>query len=202
MNGVKGHWSGNKMMETSQLSFLSTTLKGKISYICKSELLNGTLLILNNSQDLFAIASFLKNSTFLKCDQLLDVFATDYPSETRGRFQLTYSFLSTVKKNRIFVRLLVSEESNIDSLVSLYPSANWLERETWDMFGIFFKNHPDLRRILTDYGFEGFPLRKDFPLSGFTEVRYDDEKKRVVLEPIQITQEYRYFDFLSPWETK
>ena len=87
------------------------------------------------------------------------------------------------------------------SLNSLFPSANWLERETWDMFGVFFKNHPDLRRILTDYGFEGFPLRKDFPLSGYTEVRYDDEKKRVVLEPLQITQEYRYFDFLSPWET-
>lgn len=147
---------------------------------------------------MFAVASFLKNSTFTQYDQLLDVFAVDYPNESRGRFQLTYSFLSTAKKRRIFLRVIVSEESNVDSLVSLYPSSNWLERETWDMFGIFFKNHPDLRRILTDYGFEGFPLRKDFPLSGFTEVRYDDEKKRVVLEPIQITQEYRYFDFLSP----
>ena len=123
----------------------------------------------------------------------------DFPSKTQ-RFEIVYNLLSIQHNSRIRIKTLVDEITPVDSLVEIYNSANWWERETWDMFGIFFSNHPDLRRILTDYGFEGHPLRKDFPLSGFVEVRYDDSEKRVITEPIEMTQEFRYFDFSSPWE--
>jgi len=144
-----------------------------------------------------AFLTFLKFDEKLQYSQLVDVFAVDYP-RNRKRFELTYTLLSIVNNNRILVKTPL-EQDWTESVNEIYPSAIWLEREVWDMFGIFFYNHPDLRRILTDYGFEGYPLRKDFPLSGYTEVRYDDERKKIVSEPLRLTQEFRYFDFVSPW---
>ncbi len=143
--------------------------------------------------------SFLRDHTQTQYKVLIDITAVDYPSKSK-RFEVVYNLLSIQHNSRIRIKTFVDEITPVDSLVQIYNSANWWERETWDMFGIFFSNHPDLRRILTDYGFEGHPLRKDFPLSGFVEVRYDDSEKRVISEPIEMTQEFRYFDFSSPWE--
>ena len=130
---------------------------------------------------------------------LIDITAVDYPLRS-SRFEVVYQLLSIHYNARIRVKTNVDELTPIESVSSLFPSANWFERETWDMFGICFLNHPDLRRIFTDYGFEGHPLRKDFPVSGYVEFRYDDSKKRVISEPVELAQEFRYFDFASPWE--
>jgi len=143
------------------------------------------------------VITFLKKSTYFQCATLLDIWALDFPTHT-ARYQVNYCLLSTRFNIRIILQVRM-EEPTLPSVVSIFNSANWLEREVWDMHGIFFANHPDLRRILTDYGFEGFPLLKDFPLSGYTEIRYDEEVKSCIQEPINASQEYRYFDFLSPW---
>jgi len=143
--------------------------------------------------------SYLKDHTQTQFKLLMDITAVDYPSRAT-RFEVVYTLLSVRRNARLRVKTFVDEITPLHSLVPIYSSANWLERETWDMFGVFFVHHPDLRRILTDYGFEGHPLRKDFPLSGFVEVRYDDSEKRVVTEPLEMTQEFRYFDFANPWE--
>lgn len=148
---------------------------------------------------LFQLLWFLKYNTYTRFQVLIDICGVDYPSRKR-RFEVVYNLLSTRYNSRIRVQTSVDEITQISSVVSLFPSAGWWEREVWDMLGVYFIAHPDLRRILTDYGFEGHPLRKDFPLSGYVEVRYDDSEKRVVSEPIEITQEFRYFDFASPWE--
>jgi len=153
------------------------------------------------AEDLLKIAYFLKKNTFMQFHQLMDVWAVDYLGR-QNRYEVLYNFLSVRYNIRLILKVRISDDMGINSLSSVYNSANWLEREVWDMYGIYFFNHPDLRRILTDYGFEGFPLRKDFPLTGYTEVRYDDEQKRVVLEPLEVTQEFRYFDFTSPWDAK
>lgn len=145
------------------------------------------------------ILKVLKDHESLKFSSLLDIWGLDYP-EKKDRFQVNYLLLSLKFNVRIILRVSCSEFSGINSVTNLYSSAGWLEREVWDMFGVLFYGNKDLRRILTDYGFEGHPLRKDFPLSGYTEVRYDDTEKRVVYEPIEILQEYRSFDFRSPWE--
>jgi NADH/F420H2 dehydrogenase subunit C len=129
----------------------------------------------------------------------MDITAVDYPSKDK-RFDVVYNLLSLQYNTRLRVKTEVNELTPVDSLVPIYNSASWWERETWDMFGIFFASHPDLRRILTDYGFEGHPLRKDFPLTGYVEVRYDDSEKRVLTEQVELTQDFRYFDFSSPWE--
>ena len=142
---------------------------------------------------------------FLQVDQncrfstLVDITAIDYP-ERRTRFDVVYHFLSMYRNQRIRLKLAVGEQDMVPSITDLHPSANWFEREVFDMFGILFSGHPDLRRILTDYGFRGYPLRKDFPTTGYTEVRYDDAAKRVIYEPVKLVQEYRQFDFMSPWE--
>jgi NADH-quinone oxidoreductase subunit C len=130
---------------------------------------------------------------------LMDVSGVDYP-ERAERFEVVYQLLSLTKNTRIRVKTMTNEQQPVPSLVELYPVANWFEREAYDLFGILFSGHPDLRRILTDYGFEGHPLRKDFPLTGYVEVRYDNEQKRVVYEPVKMTQDFRSFDYLSPWE--
>jgi NADH dehydrogenase (ubiquinone) Fe-S protein 3 len=130
---------------------------------------------------------------------LIDVTAVDYPSRAH-RFELVYQLLSIQYNARIRVKTTIDELTAVESVTPLFSAANWFERETWDMFGICFLHHPDLRRILTDYGFEGHPLRKDFPVSGYIEFRYDDSKKRVISEPLELSQEFRYFDFASPWE--
>ena len=142
---------------------------------------------------------FLKTDNTCKFSSLVDITAVDYPDRPK-RFDVVYHFLSMYQNHRIRLRVSIREDEMVPSITSVHPSANWFEREVFDMFGILFSGHPDLRRILTDYGFRGYPLRKDFPTTGYTEVRYDEEKKRVVYEPVSLVQEYRQFDFMSPWE--
>jgi NADH-quinone oxidoreductase subunit C len=142
---------------------------------------------------------FLKADSACRFSSLVDITAVDYPERVK-RFDVVYHFLSMYQNQRIRLRASVREEDMVPSIVAIHPSANWFEREVYDMFGILFSGHPDLRRILTDYGFRGFPLRKDFPTTGYTEVRYDEAQKRVVYEPVSLVQEYRQFDFMSPWE--
>jgi len=142
---------------------------------------------------------FLKNDRTCKFSSLVDITGVDYPERAK-RFDVVYHFLSMYQNHRIRLRVSVREDEMVPSIVDIHPSANWFEREVYDMFGILFTGHPDLRRILTDYGFRGHPLRKDFPTTGYTEVRYDEAQKRVVYEPVNLVQEYRQFDFMSPWE--
>ena len=150
-------------------------------------------------------ASLVKILTFLRDDsnclykQLIDLCGADYPERDR-RFDVVYNLLSLSHNQRIRVKVKVGEDEQVPSVSEVYPSAGWYEREAWDLYGILFAGHLDLRRILTDYGFEGHPLRKDFPLTGFVEVRYDEEQKRVIYEPVSLTQDFRNFDFMSPWE--
>ncbi len=141
----------------------------------------------------------LRDAADLQFEVLLDIAGVDWPAREE-RFEVVYHLLSMRKNLRLRVKLSTNETEPVPSVIRVFPTANWLEREAYDMFGILFSDHPDLRRILTDYGFDGYPLRKDFPLTGFKEVRYDDEQKRVVYEPVRLTQEFRQFDFESPWE--
>ena len=145
------------------------------------------------------LVEFLKTDSTCKFSSLVDITAVDYP-ERGKRFDVVYHFLSMYQNQRIRLRVSVREDDMVPSIVDVHPSANWFEREVFDMFGILFTGHPDLRRILTDYGFRGHPLRKDFPTTGYVELRYDDALKRVVYEPVSLVQEYRQFDFMSPWE--
>ena len=145
------------------------------------------------------VVQFLQHDENCRFSTLVDITAVDYPERAR-RFEVVYHFLSMYRNHRIRVKCPVGEDQMVPSITDLHPSANWFEREVFDMFGILFSGHPDLRRILTDYGFRGYPLRKDFPTTGYTEVRYDDVTKRVVYEPVKLVQEYRQFDFMSPWE--
>jgi NADH-quinone oxidoreductase subunit C len=149
--------------------------------------------------DVPALVEFLKTDPQCRFATLVDVTAIDYPGEDR-RFVVVYHFLSMYRNQRVRVKAHVREDEIVPSITPVYPAANWFEREVFDMFGILFSGHPDLRRILTDYGFRGHPLRKDFPTTGYTEVRYDEVQKRVIYEPVSLTQEYRQFDFMSPWE--
>ncbi len=142
---------------------------------------------------------FLRSNRNCKFSTLIDITAVDFPSSAK-RFEVVYHFLSMYMNHRIRVKALVAEDEVVPSICEVHPSANWFEREVFDMYGILFSDHPDLRRILTDYGFRGYPLRKDFPTTGYTECRYDEEAKRVVYEPVSLVQEYRQFDFMSPWE--
>ena len=142
---------------------------------------------------------FLKVDRNCRFSTLVDLTAVDYPGRAK-RFDVVYHFLSMYRNQRIRLRVAIREDEMVHSITGIHPSANWFEREVFDMFGILFSGHPDLRRILTDYGFRGHPLRKDFPTTGYTEVRYDEAQKRVVYEPVQLVQEYRQFDFMSPWE--
>ncbi len=149
--------------------------------------------------DIVKVLSFLRSDQNCQFTQLMDVTAVDYP-EREERFEVVYHLLSPKHNQRIRVKLATDETTPVPSVVGVFSSAEWNERECWDMYGVLFSDHPDLRRLLTDYGFEGHPLRKDFPLTGFVEVRYDDEEKRVIYEPVKLTQEFRSFDFMSPWE--
>lgn len=160
---------------------------------------NDRLVVVIKSKFLLEMLNFLKYNFNGQFKVLFDLWADDFP-EFLKRFRISYGLLNVYTTRRIFLSIANSELESVSSIESIFKSANWFEREVWDMFGIYFLNHPDLRRILTDYGFEGYPLRKDFPLSGYTQVRYDEELKRVILEPLELTQEYRYFNFISPWE--
>lgn len=145
------------------------------------------------------VTNFLLEDEGCDFHQLMDVTAVDYPKRT-NRFEVVYHFLSMTKNQRVRLKVFTDEDTAVESISDIYPTANWFEREVYDMYGIYFNNHPDLRRILTDYGFEGYPLRKDFPLTGYVEMRYDQEQKRCVYEPVKLSQDFRVFDFLSPWE--
>ena len=150
-------------------------------------------------EDLLDVVTFLKTNSETKFRQLIDITAVDYPEKTQ-RFKMVYLFLSHKFNQRVILSFFLIENEHVSSLTKIFPAANWMEREVFDMYGIKFKNHPDLRRILTDYNFEGFPLRKDFPLTGHTEVRYSEDQKKVVCEPVKLEQNYRNFDYESPWE--
>ena len=152
-----------------------------------------------DKEDLIDVILFLKTNKNTKFKQLIDITVVDYPEKPQ-RFKIVYLFLSHEFNQRIILSYDISENEVIPSITSIYPSANWMEREVFDMYGVNFKDHPDLRRILTDYGFEGHPLRKDFPLTGHTEVRYSEDKKKVISEPVKLEQNYRNFDYESPWE--
>ncbi|MDH5411076.1 MAG: NADH-quinone oxidoreductase subunit C [Alphaproteobacteria bacterium] len=165
----------------------------------KHKLINDELVLVTRPESLRKVMRFLRDDSQCLFKILVDVCGVDYP-EREQRFEVVYNLLSISHNQRIRVKVCVDEDQAVPSVAPLYPTANWFEREVWDLYGVFFAEHPDLRRILTDYGFEGHPLRKDFPLTGHVEVRYDDEQKRVVYEPVRLTQDFRSFDFLSPWE--
>jgi len=167
--------------------------------IISSEINFGQLFINIDSNNLISSILFLKTNEKCRFRQLIDITAVDYP-EKEKRFKVVYLLLSHENNLRISINMNIDEKTLVPSITKIFPSANWMEREVFDMYGISFKDHPDLRRILTDYGFEGYPLRKDFPLTGHTEVRYSEEKKKVIYEPVKLDQEYRDFDFESPWE--
>ena len=159
----------------------------------------GELTITTNAADIIKVVTFLRDDERCQFISFIDVTAIDWPGRER-RFDVVYHFLSPKHNRRIRVKIAVDENTPVPSIIGVFPGADWFERETYDLYGVLFTGHPDMRRLLTDYGFEGHPLRKDFPLTGFVEVRYDDEEKRVVNEPVRLNQEFRNFDFLSPWE--
>ena len=184
----------------SKLQNLEKLINSELSSkILNSAIRNEELLIETSDNDLVEVVQFLKSNENCKFKQLIDIAGVDYP-ENEKRFELIYLFLS--HENNIRIKLLTkfAIDQTINSITKIFPSANWMEREVFDMYGIKFKNHPDLRRILTDYGFKGYPLRKDFPLTGFNEVRYSEKDKKVIYEPVKLEQNYRNFDFESPWE--
>lgn len=193
MNGLKVRWNGNECVKEI-LKVCSGIIKGV-------DVTPNIIKIKVDKEKVVDLLLYLKNDSKLKFESLMDVWGVDYRTKT-GTFEVNYNLLSIRYGFRIIVSLDVKEWENVLSVSKLYNSAYWLEREVWDMYGIFFEGNNDLRRILTDYGFEGFPLRKDFPLSGFLEVRYDEGEKRIVVEPLEMAQEYRNFNFLSPWENR
>jgi len=168
-------------------------------FVQKAQVHHGQLFLLTAPEHIIPLMTFLKDHTQAQFQQMVDVCGVDYPTKPY-RFEVVYNMLSHRYNSRIIVKTYCDEVTPVPSVTPIFWGANWFEREAWDMYGIFFTGHPDLRRILTDYGFEGHPLRKDFPLSGYVEVRYDEEQKRIVQEPVELTQEYRKFDFHSPWE--
>ena len=173
-------------------SKLTTKIKG-------SEIKHNQLYLNIDSEDIIEVSLFIKSNEDTKFRQLIDITVVDYPENTK-RFKVVYLFLSHEFNQRIILNYFINENEIIPSLTSIYPAANWMEREVFDMYGVKFKDHPDLRRILTDYEFEGHPLRKDFPLTGHSEVRYSEDKKKVIKEPVKLEQNYRNFDYESPWE--
>jgi NADH-quinone oxidoreductase subunit C len=175
---------------------INSELNTKIN---QSEIKHNQIYVEIDKEDLVDVILFLKTNKDTKFRQLIDITVVDYPEQTQ-RFKVVYLFLSHEFNQRIIVSYFISENELISSLTSIYPSANWMEREVFDMYGVNFKDHPDLRRILTDYGFEGHPLRKDFPLTGHLEVRYSEEQKKVIKEEVKLEQNYRNFDYESPWE--
>ncbi len=177
--------------------YIQKNLSNNLNVGCK--VVNNSLVLFVAGEDLVRVLHFLRDNANCQFKQLVDVCGVDYP-EREKRFEVVYQLLSLKYNKRVRVKVRASEDSLVPSVVKVFSSANWLEREVFDMYGVHFDGHPDLRRILTDYGFDGYPLRKDFPLTGYTEVRYDDDKKSIVYEPVKLDQEYRHFDFSSPWE--
>jgi NADH-quinone oxidoreductase subunit C len=185
---------------TESLTDLSAHLKEKLgAKLLDSTLAHGELTIKVEAADIVDVLTFLKSDPQCQFVSIIDICGADYPQREK-RFDVVYHLLSPRQNRRIRIKVETDEDTPVPSAFAVYPGADWYERETYDLYGVLFSGHPDLRRLLTDYGFEGHPLRKDFPLTGFVEVRYDDEAKRVVYEPVELKQEFRDFDFLSPWE--
>jgi NADH-quinone oxidoreductase subunit C len=185
---------------SEQLETLATYIVGSRSQlVLQANVAYDELTLEVKAADILAVLKFLRDDKNCLFTQLMDVCGADYPQREQ-RFEVVYHLLSLKVNARIRVKIQTDEETPVLSATDLFPSAGWFEREAYDMYGIFFANHPDLRRILTDYGFDGHPLRKDFPLTGYVEMRYDAEQKRVVYEPVKLTQEFRSFDYQSPWE--
>ena len=186
-------------MSTTVTDLERTVNSGLTTTIKKSEINFDQLFIDVDIENIISTILFLKTNEKCRFKQLIDITAVDYP-EKEKRFKIVYLLLSHEKNLRIVINTHINEKALVPSITKIFPSANWMEREVFDMYGVSFKDHPDLRRILTDYGFEGYPLRKDFPLTGHTEVRYSEAKKKVISEKVKLDQEYRDFDFESPWE--
>ena len=186
-------------MSTTVNDLEKTVNSGLTTTVKKSQINFDQLFIDVEVEDIISTILFLKTNEKCKFKQLIDITAVDYPQREK-RFKIIYLLLSHENNLRIVININIDEEINVPSITKIFPSANWMEREVFDMYGISFKDHPDLRRILTDYGFDGYPLRKDFPLTGHIEVRYSEEKKKVISEPVKLDQKYRDFDFESPWE--
>ena len=179
---------------------LEKKINSELTTKVKNTKINHNHIYVNiENENLLEVVLFLKNNNETKFRQLIDITAVDYP-ESEKRFKLVYLFLSHEFNSRIIIDFFINENEVVTSLTSVFPSSNWMEREVFDMYGISFKDHPDLRRILTDYGFKGHPLRKDFPLTGHNEVRYSEDEKKVIYEPVKLEQNYRNFDYKSPWE--
>ena len=181
------------------LNDLGTFILNSSKYVTNHEIINNELIISTKLQNVHKLFAELKIMDSLKFEMLLDITAVDYPQRSK-RFELVYNLLSLKNHLRIRVKIFLNDDEIVPSVSKLYKCASWYEREVWDMYGISFNGNNDLRRILTDYGFEGHPLRKDFPLTGFVELRYDETKKKVSYSKVKLTQDYRNFDFLSPWE--
>ena len=187
-------------MDTAGLRDLGEYVATSLSdYVHAADVARNELVVDARADQVVRVLKFLKDDPRCRFEQLTDLCGVDYP-ERDPRFDVVYHLLSMSHNRRLRLKVGVNEDQPVPSVTEVYPSAGWWERETWDLYGIHFAGHPDLRRLLTDYGFNGHPLRKDFPLTGYVELRYDSEQKRVVYEPVKLTQEFRRFDFLSPWE--
>jgi NADH-quinone oxidoreductase subunit C len=189
------------MSDTAKLTALAAAVKAAVAdgAVMDTKLAIGELTLLINRARIAEVTKFLRDDPAWRFKTLIDLCGADYPDRAE-RFEVVYHFLSVHNNLRVRLKTWTDSSSPVPSIVGLFPAANWYEREAYDLYGILFEGHPDLRRLLTDYGFRGHPLRKDFPLTGFVEVRYDEEQKRVVYEPVKLPQEFRNFDFLSPWE--
>lgn len=182
------------------LEELGSYIAGQLTRdLIKREIRYGELMITVRREAIASVIKTLRNDSNCLFQMLIDIAGVDYP-EREERFEVVYNLLSLKQNQRIRVKVTTDEAKAVPSIADVFPAAGWFERECWDMYGVFFSDHPDLRRLLTDYGFDGHPLRKDFPLTGYVEVRYDDEQRRVVYEPVKLRQDFRSFDFLSPWE--
>lgn len=181
---------------TQMVTYIESKLGGAL---VKSEFIGGEAVLFTTAENIVKVVTFLKDDAQCLFSQVMDITAVDYPARPQ-RFDVVYNLLSLKHNARIRVKVATDESTPVPSIVSVYSAAGWFEREAWDMYGVMFAGNPDLRRILTDYGFDGHPLRKDFPLSGYVELRYDPEQKRVVYEPVKLNQAFRTFDFMSPWE--
>jgi len=188
------------MMDDAKLTSLGDTIAEALQGSVRSGgIVHGVLVLETEPEKIVDVVRFLRDDTRFRFVNFTDVTAVDYPGRER-RFDVVYHFLSPTLNARVRIKLQADETTQVPSIIEVFPGADWFERETYDLYGVIFAGHPDMRRLLTDYGFDGHPLRKDFPLTGFVEVRYDDQQKRVVYEPVRLNQEFRNFDFLSPWE--
>jgi NADH-quinone oxidoreductase subunit C len=188
------------MMDDAKLTSLGETIAEALQGAVRpAGIEHGVLVVETESDKIADVVRFLRDDPRCRFVNFTDVTAVDYPGRER-RFDVVYHFLSPTLNARIRIKLQANETTQVPSIIDVFPGADWFERETYDLYGVIFAGHPDMRRLLTDYGFDGHPLRKDFPLTGFVEVRYDDQQKRVVYEPVKLNQEFRKFDFMSPWE--